>query len=67
MDGVTIKDILPTQVHGHFATITMGPGGSNIPFGKTDLKVVPNAGAEAAPGHAEAGAFTCAGKFVPMQ
>jgi polygalacturonase len=65
LDGVRIDGITPQQVHGHFATVTLGPIGSNLDFSATDIKVV-----QAKPAAAETPkgpAFTCDGKFVPMQ
>jgi polygalacturonase len=67
LDGVRIDGITPQQVHGRFATVTLGPLGSNLNFSATDIKVVQTkAGAEAAAAPTET-AFTCDGKFVPMQ
>jgi len=62
LDGVKVEGITPEQVHGRFATVTLGPGGTNLDFSKTDIKVVgsPAKGSED-------GAFSCDGKFVPMQ
>ena len=62
LDGVKVEGITPEQVHGRFATVTLGPGGTNLDFSKTDIKVVgsPAKGSED-------GAFSCEGKFVPMQ
>jgi hypothetical protein len=40
LDNVHINDITKTQVHGHFAMVTIGPGGTNIDFSRTDIKVV---------------------------
>jgi polygalacturonase len=70
LDGVHIEGITPAQVHGHFATITLGPLGTNLNFSATDLTVVP---AKAMPPVNQSKAtttetaFTCEGKFVPMQ
>ena len=61
MDNVRVDGISPQQVHGHFAKVTLGPGGTNIPFSETDIKVVAPMG----PKRAEA--YSCEGKFVPMQ
>ena len=61
LDNVRIDGIAPAQVHGHFATVTLGPGGTNIDFSGTDIKVV----APTAPKQAEP--YGCEGKFVPMQ
>lgn len=60
LDNVHIEGITPSQVHGHFATITIGPGGTNIDFSKTDLKIIPSTGEKTAP-------YSCEGKFLPMQ
>ncbi len=60
LDNVHIESITPSQVHGHFATITIGPGGTNIDFSKTDLKIIPATGEKTAP-------YSCEGKFLPMQ
>jgi polygalacturonase len=64
LDGLRIDGITPQQVHGHFATVTLGPAGSNLDFSATDIKVVPSKSAAETPKEA---AFTCDGKFVPMQ
>jgi polygalacturonase len=70
LDGVKIEGTTPAQVHGHFATVTLGPLGTNLDFSATDIKVVP---AKAAPvsnasgGTTKETAFSCDGKFVPMQ
>lgn len=62
LNGVFIHGIQPTQVHGHFADVTVGPFSSNVDFSSTDLKVTqPTAPAK---GYQEP---SCAGKFVPMQ
>lgn len=61
MDNVRVEDISPSQVHGHFATVTLGPGGTNIDFSGTDIKVVsPTAPKQSKP-------YSCDGKFLPMQ
>src|SRR5258708_5551200 len=60
LDNVHIEGITKAQVHGHFATVTVGAGGTNIDFSGTDIKVVPATAAKAA-------AYSCARKFVPMQ
>lgn len=62
LDGVKVEGITPEQVHGRFATVTLGPGGTNLDFSKTDIKVI---GSKAK--GSEDGAFSCEGKFVPMQ
>jgi polygalacturonase len=68
LDGVQINGITPAQVHGHFATVTLGSLGTNLSFGGTDIKVVPAAKAEIpTPDAADMPAFTCTEKFVPMQ
>jgi polygalacturonase len=69
LDGVRIDGITPAQVHGHFATVTLGPLSSNISFTGTDIKVIPNRGSNAQTQGASAPtpAFNCKEKFVPMQ
>ena len=62
LDGVKIDGITPGLVHGRFATVTLGPGGTNLDFSKTEIKVVPFSGS----GEANT-AFSCVGKFLPMQ
>jgi polygalacturonase len=70
LDGVRIDGITPQQVHGHFATVTLGPLGTNLNFSAADIKVIP---AKAVPAAATADAatsqpaFSCEEKFVPMQ
>jgi polygalacturonase len=70
LDGVRIDGITPQQVHGHFATVTLGPLGTNLNFSATDIKLIP---AKAVPAAATADAetsqpaFSCEEKFVPMQ
>ena len=70
LDGVRVDGITPAQVHGHFATVTLGPLGTNLDFSATDIKVVPS---KTAPAPTASGTedkeppFTCEGKFVPMQ
>ena len=32
LDGVRVEGITPAQVHGHFATVTVGPMGTNLNF-----------------------------------
>jgi polygalacturonase len=57
-------------VHGHFATVTLGPLGTNLNFSGTDLKVIPAKPAQAptaSDAAAKEPAFTCEDKFVPMQ
>ena len=61
LDNVHIADISKAQVHGHFATVTMGPGGTNIDFSGTDIKVV------AAKNEKSDATYSCDGKFMPMQ
>jgi len=61
LDNVHIADIMKAQVHGHFATVTIGPGATNIDFSGTDIKVVP------AKGEKGGVAYSCDGRFVPMQ
>jgi polygalacturonase len=65
LDGVRVEEITPQQVHGHFATVTVGPLGTNLDFSATDIKVVPWKAASGSV--AKEAAFTCEGKFVPMQ
>jgi polygalacturonase len=66
LDSVHIDGITPQQVHGHFATVTIGPMGANVDFSATDIKVVKMPPAQASSGSAEP-AFSCEGLFVPMQ
>jgi len=70
LDGVHVEGTTPAQVHGRFATVTLGPLGTNLNFSATEIKVIP-AKAASSPGESaarEAGpAFTCDGRFVPMQ
>jgi polygalacturonase len=62
LNGVFIKNLKPTQVHGHFADVTLGPASTNIDFSGTDLKITqPNPPAK---GYR---APSCEGKFVPME
>jgi len=70
LDGVHIEGATAGQVHGRFATVTLGPSGTNLNFSGTDIKVVPAKSASASDQPAAAAAepaFTCDGKFVPMQ
>jgi polygalacturonase len=65
LDGVRVQEITPGQVHGRFATVTIGSRGSNIDFGRTDISVMQ---AKSVPVAATLEpAFTCQAKFVPMQ
>ena len=64
LDGVRVDGITPQQVHGHFATVTLGPLGTNLDSSATDIKVV---GSKPATSGARGAGFTCDGKFVPMQ
>src|SRR5580658_10353084 len=41
LDGVRVDGITPAQVHGHFATVTLGPLGTNLNFSGTDIRVIP--------------------------
>jgi polygalacturonase len=70
LDGVRVVGITPAQVHGRFATVTLGPLGTNLDFSGTEIKVVPGK-AGAAPSTSDAAvapvAFSCEEKFVPMQ
>ena len=70
LDGVRVVGITPAQVHGRFATVTVGPLGTNLDFSKTEIKVVPGK-AGPAPSTSDAAvapvAFSCEEKFVPMQ
>ena len=61
LNGVFIDGLKASQVHGHFADITLGPQATNIDFSATDLKVMQSkAPAKYIPS-------SCADKFVPMQ
>jgi polygalacturonase len=70
LDGVRIDGITPAQVHGRFATVTLGQHSTNISFIGTEIKVIPNKGTpvltEPSVVAAEP-AFRCDEKFVPMQ
>jgi polygalacturonase len=61
LDNVRIADITKAQVHGHFATVTVGPSGTNIDFSGTDIMVVP---AKDTKGGAP---YSCDDRFLPMQ
>ena len=61
LDNVHIADITRALVHGHFATVRLGPGGTNIDFSGTDIIVVPSTGGK------DGVAYRCEGRFVPMQ
>jgi polygalacturonase len=61
LDNVHIDDITKAQVHGHFATVTVGPGGTSIDFSGTDITVVP------AKSQKNGAAYSCYGRFVPMR
>jgi polygalacturonase len=68
LDGVRIEGITPQQVHGHFATVTLGPEGSNLDFNATDIKVIrAQLGSTSSDAAAKESAFGCDEKFVPMQ
>src|SRR6185437_9133972 len=54
LDGVQIDGIKPSQVHGRFATVTLGPEGTNLDFSGTDIKVVGDKAARSTDG-----AFSC--------
>lgn len=60
LDGVFVKGLKPTQVHGHFAEVTIGPRGTDINFSATDLTVSGKGGSSAVPAD-------CSTKFVPMR
>ena len=62
LDGVRVNGITKEQVHGRFATVTLGPGGTNLDFSGTEIKVVKAQGSSAAEE-----SFSCDEKFVPMQ
>lgn len=62
LDGVKIDGIASGQVHGRFATVALGSGGTNLDFSKTEIKVIPFSGSRE-----ESAALSCVGKFVPMQ
>ncbi len=61
LDNVQIAGATADQVHGHFATITLGEHGSNLSFQKTDFRVT---------GHtaptSDMNLATCKDKFVGM-
>ena len=60
LDNVRVEGIAPAQVHGHFATVTLGPGGTNIDFSGTDIKVVaPTAPKQVEPYRARGSLFRC--------
>lgn len=61
LDGVRVDGITPQQVHGRFATVTVGSGGTNLDFGKTEIKVVSFKGERVEPGK------SCYDMFVPMR
>jgi polygalacturonase len=67
LDGLRVEGITPQQVHGHFATVTLGPLGTNLDFSATDIKVMPWKPASGSASAAKEAAFSCEGKFVPMQ
>ena len=70
LNGVRVMGISSAQVHGRFATVTLGPLGTNLDFSKTEIKLIP-AKALPPPSTSDAAvaepAFSCDGKFVPMQ
>ncbi len=61
LDGVRVEGITPVQVHGRFATVTLGPEGTNLDFSGTEIKVVASKGTRSEE------TFSCDGKFGPMQ
>jgi len=68
LSGVTIQNILPTQVHLAYTNLTLTAPGTNIPFseaawGDKTVTVTKAAGSDAAAGTPD----TCADKFVPYQ
>jgi polygalacturonase len=65
LDGVRIDGIKREQVHGRFATVTIGSRGSDIDFGGTDIKVIQAKDLPA--GTRPQPAFNCDGMFVPME
>jgi polygalacturonase len=67
LDGVRIDGMTPQQVHGRFATVTLGPMGTNLKFDATEIRVVPAKGGSAARSAGSEPAFSCESKFVPMQ
>jgi polygalacturonase len=68
LDGVRIDGITSGQVHGRFATVTLGPGSTNISFVGTEIKVIPSKGVPVESGaETTEPAFSCEEKFVPMQ
>jgi polygalacturonase len=68
LDGVRVEGITPQQVHGRFATVTLGPEGSNLDFSATDIKVIrAQPGSTSSDAAAKESAFGCDEKFVPMQ
>jgi polygalacturonase len=70
LDGVHVEEATPAQVHGRFATVMLGPLGTNLNFSATEIKVVPTKAASSSGESAARStgpAFTCDGKFVPMQ
>lgn len=63
LDNVVVEGIASNQVHGRFATVTLGPMRSNLDFSGTDITVVQPKGVR---GGGTLPAFTCEEKFVPM-
>jgi polygalacturonase len=61
LDNVQIHGITPSQMHGHFATIQIGAGGTNIDFSKTDLQISRSMKQKSQ------SVYSCEGKFLPMQ
>jgi polygalacturonase len=66
LDGVQIDGMTPQQVHGRFATVTLGPMGTNLKFDATEIRVVPAKGESASGSAGSEPGFSCESKFVPM-
>ena len=67
LDGVRIDGMTPQQVHGRFATVTLGTMGTNLKFDATEIRVVPAKGGTAGGSVGSEAPFSCESKFVPMQ